>query len=62
MICTLCTQIQVGSPWACTAVFDGVDSYVDLGLWNPGPIYSIEVWVRALTVQTSGRQVWCVIT
>ncbi|KAK3105994.1 hypothetical protein FSP39_010464, partial [Pinctada imbricata] len=38
---------EVGPPFACGSKFDGSKlSYVDLGQWSPGPVYTIAAWVR----------------
>ncbi|XP_069120712.1 uncharacterized protein [Argopecten irradians] len=49
---------RVGPPFACGAKFDGQrDGYVDLGLWSPGPQYTIAAWVRPDVADTTRRTI-----
>ncbi|KAK7092975.1 uncharacterized protein [Littorina saxatilis] len=34
-----------GPPFACGTYFDGVDDYIDLGVWSPGAVYTLSAWV-----------------
>ncbi|KAJ8307080.1 hypothetical protein KUTeg_015164 [Tegillarca granosa] len=38
---------MVGPPFACGVKFDGSESsYINLGPWSPGPVYTVAAWVR----------------
>ena len=40
-------MFQVGPPFSCGSLFDGTrEGYIDLGMWSPGPVYTMAAWVR----------------
>ena len=45
--CYCIIMFQVGPPFTCGSLFDGTrEGYVDLGMWSPGPVYTMAAWVR----------------
>ncbi|XP_025084459.1 uncharacterized protein LOC112558294 isoform X1 [Pomacea canaliculata] len=46
-----------GPPFACGTYFDGVDDHIDLGRWNPGPVYTVAVWVSPAVKDNKRRTI-----
>ncbi|XP_065838937.1 uncharacterized protein [Oscarella lobularis] len=40
------SNCSIGPHFACFLRTNGSDGYVDLGFWNPGVVYTLEVWIQ----------------
>eukprot|EP00118_Oscarella_pearsei_P013888 m.115146 g.115146 ORF g.115146 m.115146 type:complete len:2509 (+) comp37534_c0_seq1:25-7551(+) len=49
------SNCTIGPPWACAAFVDGNSDWIDLGWWNPGVTFTLEVWIRP-TRHVAGRK------